>query len=996
MRVIAILALLLAGLSLPVTDARAQSDPPGSEFVINLRDTELRIFAEQVSDITGRTLVLDPSVQGTVTVISGESLDADGVWRLFQTVLRSQGFATMRAGTLWRVAPVAAIVQGGATLDQSGQAAGSDFVTRLIPLATLQAEAAAAALRPTLAQFGTIQPIAQPNAIIVTDSADNVDRIQSLAALLDREERVEPDVASSSSVTIPLQFGQAETIAASIQGIVATEATATAGTAPRITADARSNTLLVRADPAALEEIRGLVAQLDRPGVSTERSLTTIALLEADAVSVAAAIVGVVSNEAAIAAGTAPQVSADPRSNTLLVRADPTTLAEIRALVLQLDRPGTVTTDSLTTITLREADAVSVAAAISSVIAGAGAGDPATAGTSVPQVSADARSNTLLVRANPTALAEIRALAAQLDQPGVIRDESLTTVALFEADAAGVAAALREIFGAAGAVAATGEGATLPGAAPGAPRIASDPRTNSLLVRADPVTTAEVVRLARQLDQRTSVGVTTIPLQFAEALVVAEAVRGVVDDAQTAGRTDAPRLSVDPRSNTLLVRATPEMTQRIRAIAADLDQPGAAAVVPVTRVVRLRHADAEVITEILRGIVGQEQATENPVANALRPDPGERITPLTLAVDRPGEDGGISPVPALNGQNGQPGQAPDAPARNPDSEVAIQSAPEINAVVLRGPPDAVARMEGLISQLDQRRPQVLIEAAIVEITGDAAEQLGIQFGAGQGAFDGAIATSSFGTAGVALSNVLGVLGVPQAALLGQGLTVGLGFEDGFGILLQALATSSKANLLSTPSLTTLDNQTAEIVVGQEVPFRTGSFTIGGNAADPFTTIDREDVGITLRVSPRVNAGDVVRLDVEQEVSSLVNANVQGAADLVTNRRSIETTVLADNREIIVLGGLITDDRISTESKIPVLGDIPVAGRLFRADAENRTKRTLFVFLRPTILRNPVDAARVSETSYGRLRAAEFAPIAEGSMILDPTRSALPLEIGGLY
>ena len=987
MRMIAILPCLVLALAAPVPDARGQSaTPEDSEFIINLRDTDLRVLAEQVSDITGRSLVLDPAVSGTVTVISGEALDADGVWRLFQTVLRSQGFATVRAGGLWRGAPVSAIVQGGAALDQAGVAAGGDFVTRLVPLATLAAETAATALRPNLAQFGTIQPIARPNALLVTDTAENVDRIQRLAALLDRGE------TGGSTVTIPLQFGKAEAVVAAVAGVVGVDAAT--GNAPQITADARTNTVLVRADEAALADIRRLVAQLDQPATvaAAASSLTTIALMEADAVSVAAAITGVVANDAALAAGTAPQVTADPRSNTLLVRADPAALSEIRALVLQLDRPGASGGRSLTTIPLREADAVSVAAAITAVVAG----DPASAapGASAPQVAADPRSNTLLVRANPAALAEIRTLVAQLDRPGETRAEGLTTVPLYEADAASVAAALREVFDGPGAL--PGAEGTL--AAPaGGPRIAFDTRTNSLLVRADPVTTAEVQRLARELDRRTRVDVSTIPLQFAEALIVAEAVRGVIGDTQS-GRPDAPRLSVDPRSNTLLVRADPDATARIRAIARDLDQPGAAAVVPVTRVVRLRHADSEAITEILRGIVGQDGPTRNPVANALRPDPGERITPLTLAADSRPVDGAqdLPRVGIAEGgmQDTAPGAAP-AP-RSPDSEVTIQSAPEINAVVLRGAPDAVARMEGLVAQLDLRRPQVLIEAAIVEITGDAAEQLGVQFGFGDGAIDAAIATSSFATSGVALSNVLSVLGVPQAALLGQGLTVGLGFEDGFGILLQALATSSKANLLSTPSLTTLDNQTAEIVVGQEVPFRTGSFTIGGNAADPFTTIDREDVGITLRVAPRVHEGDVVRLDVEQEVSSLVNANVQGAADLITNRRSIETTVLADNREVIVLGGLITDDRISTESKIPVLGDLPVAGRLFRSDSENRTKRTLFVFLRPTILRTPVDAGRISETSYGRLRAAEFAPIAEGSMILNPARRALPLEIGGLY
>ena len=141
------------------------------------------------------------------------------------------------------------------------------------------------------------------------------------------------------------------------------------------------------------------------------------------------------------------------------------------------------------------------------------------------------------------------------------------------------------------------------------------------------------------------------------------------------------------------------------------------------------------------------------------------------------------------------------------------------------------------------------------------------------------------------------------------------------------------------------------MVGQNVPFRTGSFTTTGNSTNPFTTIEREDVGITLRVSPRIYDGDVVRLDVSQEVSSLVNSVVPGASDLITNRRSIQTTVLADNGSVVVLGGLITDDRISAESKVPVLGDVPLVGNLFKNKSESGTRRTLFVFLRPTIIRS---------------------------------------------
>jgi general secretion pathway protein D len=317
--------------------------------------------------------------------------------------------------------------------------------------------------------------------------------------------------------------------------------------------------------------------------------------------------------------------------------------------------------------------------------------------------------------------------------------------------------------------------------------------------------------------------------------------------------------------------------------------------------------------------------------------------------------------------------------------------------VVRGSPAAIANLEGLIAELDQRRPQVRIEAAIVEITGDAAEQLGVQLGFGGAAQVGTIGGTSFSNAGISLRNVLALLGAPAAAAFPQeGAGVNIGSRGDFGIFVQALGQSTKANLLSTPSLTTLDNQPGEIVVGQNVPFRTGSFTTEGNTTNPFTTIEREDVGITLRVVPRVHEGDVVKLEVSQEVSSLVNANIVGAADLITNRRSIKTTVLADNGETIVLGGLITDDRVSGRSQVPVLGDIPVLGNLFKSRREGRTKRTLFVFLRPTILRDSAAVAAQAEAAYSRIRADELSQEARDKLLRNPPGARLPVEIEGVY
>ena len=227
-----------------------------------------------------------------------------------------------------------------------------------------------------------------------------------------------------------------------------------------------------------------------------------------------------------------------------------------------------------------------------------------------------------------------------------------------------------------------------------------------------------------------------------------------------------------------------------------------------------------------------------------------------------------------------------------------------------------------------------------------------------------------------------------------GLSLAGGSPGNFSVLVQALGSSSKANLLSTPSITTLDNEPAEIVVGQNVPFRTGSYATDGNTLTPFTTIERQDVGLTLRVVPRIHEGDSIRLEVSQEISSLVGA-VTGAADLITNRRSIDTTVLADNGDTIVLGGLISDDRTAVKSQVPVLGDIPVVGNLFRSRQVEQVKRTLFVFLRPTILRDRASIVAAADAKYARLRAQE-AGDPDRSLLLHPPAPRLPLEIEGLY
>ncbi|UYY59643.1 type II secretion system secretin GspD [Sphingomonas sp. S2-65] len=685
-------ALALAGTALDAMAAIAQTaETEAADVVINMRGVEIADVADQISRITGRTLILDPAVKGTVTVTSATPLTKAGVWELFQSVLRANGFSAVRSGRAWRVVPAANAVRDGGV--PSRAAGGQELVTRMVRLANVPSADVARVVRPLVATFGSVEPLTAPNAIVVTDYADNVRRVEAIARQLDGG-------SGQSFATIALRNGNAGDVAQSLQAVLG---------------DAQSGT---------------------------------------------------------------------------------------------------------------------------------GA-----------RVAADARSNTVIIRGTPAAVAEARRIALSLDQPG---------------------------------------GAT-----------------------------------------------------------------------------------------------------------------------PITRMFRLNYADAESVTDVLRGVLGQGESADNPVARSLsggNSNPFMRQNPSQILSALPNSaaatSGGIGAAAAAGGLGGglgvqaqpqmssEPGQRPQG-FSTPD--LTVQPAPELNAVVVRGTPAAINSIEGLITELDVRRPQVIIEAAIAEITGDDAEALAIQLGTAGAALnrDG-VGTSFGGQAGPSLGAILTTLGVPAGALLTGGLSGNIGFGDNFSILVQALGTSTRANLLSTPQITTLDNVVGEIVVGQNVPFVTGSILTNSSDVNPYTTIERKDVGITLRILPRVNAGDTIRLQVNQEASSIANTTVSGASDLITNRRAINTSVLADNGETIVLGGLISDDYQDTRQQVPILGDIPIVGELFKSRREQHAKRTLFIFLKPTILRDAGDASAATKDRYNRLRADELANNRRSSLLLAPPTPRLTVEIDGIY
>ncbi|OEC33194.1 type II secretion system protein GspD [Pseudomonas sp. 21C1] len=446
---------------------------------------------------------------------------------------------------------------------------------------------------------------------------------------------------------------------------------------------------------------------------------------------------------------------------------------------------------------------------------------------------------------------------------------------------------------------------------------------NAIIISDRAANIARIEDLLRQLDQKGEHDYSVVNLQHAWVMDTAEVLNNSLTRGQgtTAG---GAQVIADGRTNRLILLGPPAARERLAALARSLDTPASRSA--NTRVIRLRHNDAKALAETLGEISESLKTTEG-----------------------------------------------TATSGGPQQNVLIRADESLNALVMLAEPDTVAMLEDIVRQLDVPRAQVMVEAAIVEVSGDITDALGVQWAVDARGSTGGLGGVNFGNTGLSVGSVLQAIqdGDGDSSTLNNlpdGAIIGLG-SDSFGVLITALSANAKSNLLSTPSLLTLDNQQAEILVGQNVPFQTGSFTTSSSGADnPFTTIERQDIGVTLKVTPHINDGATLRLEIEQEISSIA-PSTQGvnAVDLITNKRSIKSTVLAEDGQVIVLGGLIQDDVTQTDSKVPLLGDIPLLGRLFRSSRDTRTKRNLMVFLRPTVVRDGAGLAALSGKKYSDIR-----------------------------
>lgn len=453
---------------------------------------------------------------------------------------------------------------------------------------------------------------------------------------------------------------------------------------------------------------------------------------------------------------------------------------------------------------------------------------------------------------------------------------------------------------------------------------------NALIISDHSSNIQRIEQIVRELDSPSKYEVEVIRLKEAWVGDMVTLLQELAPDELGRGSKDnaARKYSVtaDERSNRLILRGDEAFRSKMRGLITQLDQPSATG--GSTKVIRLKHADAEKLTELLEGVMG-ERTREG------------------------GGTGGTS-------------------SGKPDGKFSVFADEGLNALVVRGEPSLMQEAEEIVAALDVRRAQVMIEAAIVEISDEMGQDLGVQVAVGdESGSSTPVMGTNFGNVGKSLGDVLTAILTDSAIQPATGgITMGAGARDknglSWGVLLQALSTSAAANLLSTPSIITLDNQESEIIVGQNVPFRTGQSTVTGDGTtNPFTTIERRDIGLTLKVTPTISADDLVRLVVEQTTENVADS-IEDASDIVTNKREIKTTVLADDGETIVLGGLTRDDYQINKSKVPLLGDIPYLGRLFSSESERRVKRNLLVFLRPKIMLGKADAVSATSEKFRKL------------------------------
>ncbi len=484
--------------------------------------------------------------------------------------------------------------------------------------------------------------------------------------------------------------------------------------------------------------------------------------------------------------------------------------------------------------------------------------------------------------------------------------------------------------------------------------------TNALIVTDRANNINRLLQIIKDVDRPDQEEVEIVRVQHASASEIIRILSSLqTGQGQPGVSPGAVRFAADERTNSILLSGDSAGRLRMRGLISNLDTPIDSG--GNTRVIYLRYANAADLLQILTG-VSQGQTRIGTSSDDTAAAPAAPVTQVVQNANGQQVTRQATPTASIIRRNNQ---------QNDQPSVDIQADEDTNALIITAPPGEMRNILAVVEQLDIRRAQVLVEAIIAELSENNSQALGVNF-----AVDGSDSNrpAAYTNLGGQTQALAGQILSEGASGLSSGLSLAVGrFGTGnidFGFLLSAIASDSDNNILSTPTLVTMDNQEAEIVVGQNVPFVTGTQLSASNN-NPFQTIERQDIGISLKVRPQINEGDNIKMEIEQEVSDVSQTSVTGASDITTNKRSIKTTVLVEDGQTLVLGGLLDDQHSGTREKVPLLGDIPVVGNLFRYQTTNKAKRNLMVFLHPTILRDVETADYYSRNKYDDMRDAHL-------------------------
>jgi len=515
------------------------------------------------------------------------------------------------------------------------------------------------------------------------------------------------------------------------------------------------------------------------------------------------------------------------------------------------------------------------------------------------------------------------------------------------------------------------------------------PGNNTLVVTDYADNLERIAQVIARIDVPSSIDTDVVPVQSGIATDIAILASQLLD-TQSSDPTQRIAVVADPRSNSVLVRSgSPARTRLARDLIMKLDAQQNRA--GNLHVVYMRNAQATRIAEVLGGLLtGQANsapgATGGASGGAGGAQGGARTQNTSATSTQPGQGMSGATGSSKGGLSGEQERI----AREDNSTQAvsysaggatIQADPSTNSLIISAPEPLYRSLREVIDQLDQRRAQVLVESLIVEVSEEKAAEFGIQWMTGAGNIN-SNGTSFIGGTNLGGSGITGT-GPTSIDAIGSGLSLGVvkGTVDvlgnkviNLGVLARAMQNTGEANILSTPNLLTLDNQSASILVGKTVPFVTGQYVTSGSngSSNPFQTIEREDVGLKLNIRPQISEGGAVKLDIYQEVSSIDESRSNSTTGIVTNKRAIDTSVLIDDGQIIVLGGLLEENVTLTSNSVPGLGSLPVIGSLFRYDTRKRTKTNLMVFLRPYVVRDANRSASVTMDRYDYMRRAQAA------------------------